>query len=119
MHITLEVFGILFILIVYCIIGIVFSEWEKSDKPWITIFNEMLNRKLKSLCKKYPKNYQYDAVKDIYWYDIADVSKHGHNVMESSEIKEFIDDLGLLLYMLWPIFITIEYIKYLIYKIKN
>lgn len=119
----ISIFGIIFLFIVYILVGMYFLEIESDWWPYEnyeSIYWKLIRRKIKSLTKNKPNEYKYDENdSELCWY-YKNGSQHGVlALLESPDINLYDNWLVHFLVIFWPICCLIELINYTKYKISN
>ena len=119
--ITLSIIGIIFLCIIYGVIGLTILNFETEVNYLFkikSIYYYLLDYKLQYLCKSKPNNYIYDNEKNIYWY-YKDNSNVGIPVYESSDVENFDNIIYKIILIFWPIFFIIELVRIIINEIRR
>lgn len=117
----LSIIGIIFLCIIYGIIGLTILNFETEYNDLFkikSIYWYLLDYKLQHLCKSKPNNYKYDNEKYIYWY-YKDNSNTGIQVSESTDIELFDNIIYKIILVFWPIFFIIELVRIIINEIRR
>ena len=119
--IMLSIIGIIFLCIIYGVIGLSILNFETENNYLFkikSIYWYLLDYKLQNLCKSKPNNYKYDQEKYIYWY-YKDNSNVGIPICESPDINLFDSILYKIILIFWPIFCIVELIRIIINEIRR
>lgn len=117
--IILSIIGIIFLSIIYGVIGLTILKFETEYDDLFkikSIYWYLLDYELQHLCKSKPNNYIYDNEKNIYWY-YKDNTNVGISIYESPDIELFDYIIYRTIVTLWPIFFIIELVRIIIKRI--